>query len=69
MQDKTERFGARLAALVLPITTIQNLISASAGAADVFMLLINAYYDWQNGKYHRDRGDILCRRRLLLRPH
>ena len=37
MQDKTERFGARLAALVLPIT-IQNLISASAGAADVFML-------------------------------
>jgi Na+-driven multidrug efflux pump len=33
MQDKTER----LAALVLPIT-IQNLVSASAGAADVFML-------------------------------
>lgn len=30
-------FGRQLAALVLPIT-IQNLISASAGAADVFML-------------------------------
>jgi Na+-driven multidrug efflux pump len=39
MHDKTSKahFGRQLAALVLPIT-IQNLISASAGVADVFML-------------------------------
>jgi Na+-driven multidrug efflux pump len=37
MNDTMLHFGRQLAALVLPIT-IQNLISASAGAADVFML-------------------------------
>jgi Na+-driven multidrug efflux pump len=39
MNDKTgkTRFGRQLAMLVIPIT-MQNLISASVGVADVFML-------------------------------
>jgi Na+-driven multidrug efflux pump len=37
MDDKTAGFGRQLVALVIPIT-MQNLINAGVGAADVFML-------------------------------